>query len=100
MNKHYKNNERELVKVVNYFKRQSKILIGEGKLGDEHKKIEDTVDLFVTQMESHANTRASILEERDYLNKLVKDNAECPKCHTKDMIKLVGTEKNAKGWKS
>lgn len=100
MNKHYKSNERELVKVVSYFKRQSKILIAGGKLGDEHKQIGETVDRFVEQMDNHANTRAFILEQRDYLNKLVKDNAECPKCHTKDMIKLVGTEKNEKGWKS
>ena len=100
MNKNYKSNERELVKVVNYFKRQSKMLIAEGRLGDEHQKIEDTVDRFIQQMDSHANIRAAILEQRDYLNKLVKDNAECPKCHTKDMIKIVGTEKNEKGWKS
>jgi len=100
MNKNFKSNERELVKVVNFFKRQSKKLIGEGKLGEEHAKIEDTVDHFITQMELHANARAFILEQRAFLNKLVKDNAECPKCHTKDMIKLVGTEPNQKGWKS
>lgn len=75
-------------------------MIDEGKLGEEHRKIEDTVDHFIEQMELHANTRAFILEQRVYLNKLVKDSAECPKCHTKDMIKLVGTEANEKGWKS
>jgi hypothetical protein len=100
MNKYFKPHERELVKVVNFFKRQSKKLIGEGKLGEEHKKIEDTVDRFIEQIEHHANTRAFILEQRVYLNRLVKDDAECPKCHTKDMIKLVGTERNEKGWKS
>lgn len=100
MNTNFKPNERELIKVVNYFKRQSKKLIAEGKLGEEHRQIENTVDRFLEQMEAHANTRAFILEQHEYLNKLVKDNAECPKCHTRDMIKLTGTEKNDKGWKS
>ncbi|MBT1703373.1 hypothetical protein [Chryseosolibacter indicus] len=100
MNKHFKNNERELVKVATFFKKQSKKLIEEGKLGEEHKKVEEAVDKFVEQMENHANSRAFILEQREYLKKLVKDDAECPKCHSKDMLKLVGTETNEKGWKS
>jgi DNA-directed RNA polymerase subunit RPC12/RpoP len=100
MNKHFKSNERELVKVATFFKRQSKKLIGEGKLGEEHKKVEEAVDRFVEQMEKHAEVRAFILEQREYLNKLVKDEAECPSCHKKDLLKLVGTDKNEKGWKS
>jgi hypothetical protein len=100
MNKHFKNNERELVKVATFFKRQSKILIDEGKLGEEHRKVEEAVDKFVDQMDKHADARAFILDQREQLVKLVKDNAECPTCHKKDMLKLVGTEKNEKGWKS
>jgi hypothetical protein len=100
MKDHFKQNERELVKIANYFKRQSKKLIGEGKLEVEQNKVEEAVDKFVEQMTHHATTRAAILEQRDYLQKLVKDNAECPKCRTRDMIKLVGTDKNEKGWKS
>lgn len=100
MNKHFKPNERELVKVATFFKKQSRKLIGEGKLGEEHAKVEEAVDRFVEQMEHHANARASLLQEREYLNKLVKDDAECPNCHKRDMLKLIGTEKNEKGWKS
>jgi hypothetical protein len=99
MNKHYKSNERELVKVATFFKKQSKKLIGEGKLGEEHNKVQEAVDHFIQQMDQHANTRAFILEQREYLNKLVKDNPECPKCHTNDKLKLAGTSKNEKGWK-
>jgi hypothetical protein len=100
MNKHFKSNERELVKVATFFKKQSRKLIEEGKLGEEHKKVEEAVDRFVEHMNQHANTRAFILEQRQELHKLVKDNATCPNCHKKDMLKLVGTEKNEKGWKS
>jgi hypothetical protein len=100
MNKHFKSNERELVKVATFFKKQSRRLIEEGKLGEEHKKVEESVDRFIDHLEQHANARAFILEQRETLNKLVKDEAECPSCHKKDMLKFVGTEKNEKGWKS
>jgi hypothetical protein len=100
MNKNFKSNERELVKVATFFKKQSKKLIAEGKLGEEHKKVEDAVDKFVEQMNHHADSRAFILDQREQLKKLVKDNAECPSCHSSNMLKLVGVEKNDKGWKS
>jgi hypothetical protein len=100
MNKNFKANERELVKVATFFKRQSKKLIEEGKLGEEHKKVEEAVDKFVDHMNRHADSRAFILEQRDSLNKLVKDDASCPTCQKKDMLKFVGTELNDKGWKS
>jgi len=100
MNKNFKANERELVNVVTYFKRQSKKLVSEGKLGEENRQIEQTVDRFIEQINSHADVRAAILEQRKQLNTIVKDDVVCPKCRTKDMIKLVGTEKNEKGWRS
>jgi hypothetical protein len=100
MNKHFKNNERELVKVASYFKRQSKKLIGEGKLGEEHLKVGEAVDRFIEQMENHADSRAHIMQQRDTLKKLVKDYAVCPRCNTGDKLRLVGSEKNEKGWKS
>jgi hypothetical protein len=88
------------VKIATFFKRQSRKLIETGKLGEEHKNVEQAVDQFIQQMDQHANTRALILEQREYLNKLVKDNPECPKCHTNDKLKIVGTAKNEKGWRS
>lgn len=100
MNKHFKANERDLIKVATFFKKQSKKLISEGKIGEEHKTVEEAVDRFIEHMNTHADTRAFVLEQRDYLNKLVKDNAQCPQCHTNNMLKFAGTEKNEKGWKS
>lgn len=72
----------------------------EGKLSEEHKKVEEAVDHFLAHLSNHADSRAFVLEQREYLNKLVKDNAGCPKCHTNEKLKIVGTEKNEKGWKS
>lgn len=100
MNKNFRQNERELVKVATFFKKQSRKLIAEGKLGEENIKVEQAVDRFIEHLDQHANTRAFILEQREYLKKLVKDNAQCPQCQQRDMLKLVGSEKNEKGWKS
>ncbi len=100
MNKNFKPNERELVKVATFFKKQSKKLIAEGKLGAENKNVQEAVDRFIGHMDQHADARAFVLGQREYLKKLVKDNAQCPQCHSRDMLKLVGSEKNEKGWKS
>jgi hypothetical protein len=100
MNPNFKSNERELVKIAIFFKKESKRLIEEGKLGEEHKKVEEAVDRFIEHIEQHANTRQTILEQRESLTKLVKDDASCPTCNKKDMLKLVGTEANEKNWKS
>ena len=100
MNKNFKPNERELIKIATFFKKQSKKLIAEGKLGEENKQVAEGVDRFIEHMNNHANTRAFILEQRDYLKKLVKDNAQCPQCHSSNLLKLAGAEKNGKGWKS
>ena len=57
MNPNFKNNERELVKIATYFKKESKRLIEEGKLGEEHKKVEEAVDKFI---ESRTDTFARL----------------------------------------
>jgi hypothetical protein len=88
------------VKIAIYFKKESKRLIEAGKLGEEHKKVEEAVDRFIEHINNHADTRQSILEQRETLTKLVKDDASCPTCNKKDMLKLVGTEANEKNWKS
>lgn len=100
MNKNFNQNERDLVKLASFFKKQSIKLMDQGMLGAEHKKVQDAVDRFLEHLNNHVDTRAFVLEQRDFLNKLVKDNARCPKCFTSDKLKVVGTEKNEKGWKS
>lgn len=99
MNKNFTAGERELINVVNYFKRQSKKLISEGKLGEEHVKIQETVDRFVEQMEGHADYRAAILEKRLQIGRIIKDDVSCPKCHSREFVKATGVDKNEKGWK-
>lgn len=92
--------ERELIKLVNYFKKRGEILIIENKLGDEYKQMLETCDKLVEQLSIHARNRQQVLLEREQLQGMVKDNAQCPSCKSNTHLKIIGTEKNAKGWKS
>ena len=100
MNKHFNQNERDVAKLAAFFKKESIRLMEAGRLSEDHKKVQEAVDHFLSHLNSHADMRASVLEQREYLSKLVKDNAVCPKCGSSDKLKITGTEKNEKGWKS
>lgn len=100
MNKNFNQNERDVAKLAEFFKKESIRLMDAGRLSEDHKKVQDAVDHFLTHLNNHADMRASMLEQRQYLNKLVKDNAVCPKCGSSEKLKVTGTDKNEKGWKS
>ncbi len=100
LNKNFNPSERELVRLANYFKKQSRKLIDAGKLSEELSTVEGAVDRFVAHLENHASLRAAVLEQREQLKKLVRDDAVCPQCGKSEMLKVVGMETNEKGWKS
>jgi hypothetical protein len=100
MNKNFNQKERDIVKLASFFKKESLRLMAAGRLGEETRNVQEAVDSFLNHIEHHANTRAFLNEQREYLNHLVKDNAACPKCQSKDKLKVIGAEKNDKGWKS
>jgi hypothetical protein len=100
MDQNLKPEERELVKLVNYFKKRGEILIIENKLGDEYSQMLETCDKLVEQLQLHAKNRETVLKEREQLQNMVRDNAKCPSCNSNEMIKVIGVEKNEQGWKS
>ena len=100
MNTNFNQRERDVAKLAGFFKKESIRLMEQGKLSEDHKKVQEAVDHFLEHLNNHANIRLAVLEQREYLNKLVKDNAACPKCNSREKIKIVGTEKNEKGWRS
>ena len=100
MDQNLKPEERELIKLVNYFKKRGEILIVENKLGDEYSQMLETCDRLVEQLEVHAKNRQVVLTEREQLQNMVKDNAKCSSCSSNEMIKVIGTDTNEKGWKS
>ncbi len=100
MDPNLRQEERELIKLVNYFKKRGEIMIIENKLGDEYRQMLETCDKLVEQLQLHATNRDMVIRERDQLSSMVKDNAQCPGCKSAAQLKVIGTEKNEKGWKS
>ncbi|MBL7931831.1 MAG: hypothetical protein JNL60_08015 [Bacteroidia bacterium] len=100
MNPDLKPEERELYKLVHYFKKRAEVLIIENKLDDEYKQMLDTCDKLTAQLDQHALQRSAIMAEREQLRNIIKDNARCPKCESNAQIKVIGTDTNEQGWKS
>jgi len=95
-----KPNERELIRLVNFFKKKTKVMAQENKSIDEYAQLLETGDKLVEQINVHASNRDLVEGERKKLNALVKENAACPKCAKSNQLKLVGTDKSPEGWKS
>ncbi|MCE3229085.1 MAG: hypothetical protein K0S32_3636 [Bacteroidetes bacterium] len=100
MNPEFNQEERELIKLVGFFKKRAERMIEEKKVGEEYKQLIETCEKLVEQLHVHAKNREIVLGERQQLSNLVKDNARCPKCDSMDQLKMIGTDKNEQGWKS
>ena len=72
MDQLFKQEERELIKLVNYFKKRGEIMIIENKLGEEYRQMLETCDKLVSQLELHAKNRDIIIREREQLKNMVK----------------------------
>lgn len=99
MSQKLKDNEKELIKLVNFFKRRADKLILEGKLSEEHKEIIAACEKLIEALQAHATNREEVLTQQNFLTTFIKDNAHCPKCHKNTHLRFVGTEKNEQGWK-
>lgn len=97
MNDELNADEREVVKLVGFFKKRAERMISENKLDPAYSQLIETCDKFVEQLTLHAQKRNLILQNRDALKNLVKDNARCPECESNEMLKLIGTDTNEKG---
>lgn len=95
-----KPNEREVIKLTNHFGKRAEKLIKAGKLSAEHQQVSESCEKLAAQIYAHAAAREQILQKREKLLKIVQDNAACPKCNKPSHLKLVGTAKHEKGWKS
>ena len=100
MGPNLKENERELIKLINFFRKRAEILIKTDKLDAEYIKLIEACEKLVGQLAAHAEHRAEILLQRETLKNIIKDNAACPKCQKSNQLKLIGVDKNDKGWKS
>lgn len=92
--------ERELIRLVNYFKRKVKVLTAENKLKEDYSEMIQTCEKFVDQIAVHASHRDAVIEDRERLKGLIKEQALCPRCAKNFNLKLIGTDKSPEGWKS
>ncbi|QMU28914.1 hypothetical protein [Adhaeribacter radiodurans] len=95
-----KPNEREVVKLTNYFSKRAEKLVKLGKLSPEHQQVSESCTKLADQIFANAAAREAILEKRAKLRKIVQDHATCPQCHKNTYLKLTGTVRNEKGWQS
>jgi hypothetical protein len=99
MSQNLKDNERELIKQVNYFKKRAEKMLSEGKVDEDHRQLIESCEKLVDTVHLHAGKRSEVMEQRDALKGMIKDNAACPKC-TKNMhLKLAGIDTADNGWK-
>ncbi|GAB3811627.1 hypothetical protein [Pontibacter rugosus] len=99
MNKALKANERELIKLIRFFSKRASLLMETGELSLEHEQLTQACEKLETQLLTHADNRAAILDKRERLNNIIQDNAQCPKCHKADMLKQQSVATNEHGWK-
>ncbi|WP_242917628.1 hypothetical protein [Pontibacter liquoris] len=95
-----KANERELIKLIRFFSKRAALLMETGTLSQEHEQLTNACQNLETQLYTHAQNRLAILDKRERLQKLIEDNAQCPKCGKADMLKKTGVATNEHGWKS
>lgn len=100
MNQYLKPNERELIKLVKFFSKRAEQLMLEGTLSEDNKQLTDACENLTTMVYKHAEVREQITNKREKLKAIIKDNATCPKCGHNTHLKLVGTARHEKGWKT
>jgi hypothetical protein len=100
MQQSLKSNERELIKLIKFFRKRADQLIQEGQLSEEHQQLGIACEKLTSQIFNHASIREQVTAKRDKLRQLIKDNAACPKCQQSNQLKLVGSARHEKGWKS
>ncbi|MEJ8800564.1 hypothetical protein [Pontibacter sp. H249] len=94
-----KANERELIKLIRFFSKRATLLMETGELSQEHEQLTAACQNLEQQLYKHAENRAAILDKRERLEKVIEDNAYCPKCQKADMLKKNGVAANEHGWK-
>lgn len=98
--KNLKANERELLKLINFFRKRAEKLILTGELNPEEQQVTQACQNLANTLNQHAAMRAAIMEKREKLANIVKDQAKCPKCQSNSHLKYTGVAYSEQGWKS
>ncbi len=96
MDLQYNADERELLKLVQFFRKQADRLQNE----ESYPQMIATCDKLIEQLDIHVKSREQVLASNEQLKGLVKDNASCPQCEKNANLKLVGVDLSPQGWKN
>lgn len=95
----YNADERELIKLIHFFKKQADKLVKEGKLDEDQNQVKDACEKLLVRLEEHVINREEVTEQREKLKTIVQDNAQCPQCNQNSHLKFISVDTHAKGWK-
>jgi hypothetical protein len=96
MEEKYNADERELVKLVAFFRKHAERLNGD----ENYPHMMETCDRLLEQLDIHVKSREAVLASRDQLDSLVQDNAACPRCEKSANLKMIGVDISPQGWKN
>lgn len=96
----FKSDERELLRLVTYFKKRAEILIIENRLGEEYRQLFEACDTLAQQLQAHVLYRTQVSNDQKQLQSMVNDHASCPQCQRPDFFKKNGIDLSPQGWKS
>ncbi len=99
MNQNLNPEERELIKLANFFSKNARQLMTENLISEEHQQLIASCEKIVNSLNTHADYRASVLEQREVLGSMIKDNASCPHCESNGYLKIIGVDTEHEGWK-
>lgn len=91
-------NEKEVIKLIHQFKKRVTALKEEGKYEDDVEPIFTSFETLLKKLENHAAIRSEVTGRRDQMKNLIKDNAVCPKCNSRQLLKHTGERKVEEGW--
>ena len=98
MNQNLNQEEREVVKLALFFQKNAKRIIEEKALDENHLELSDSCEKIITALNTHADFRASVLQQQQELQSAIQDNAVCPKCEGVEYLKHIGVD-STEEWK-
>ncbi|WP_207431986.1 hypothetical protein [Sabulibacter ruber] len=100
MKQHITENEREVIKLITFFKKRGERLAAEGALTQEHEELNAACERLTQKIYNHADFRQQVLDKHETLKRIIEDNAQCPSCSKSDMLKKTDVATTELGWKS
>ncbi|WP_181304044.1 hypothetical protein [Rufibacter sp. XAAS-G3-1] len=99
MKQHITENEKEVIKLIAFFKKRGERLAAEGTLTQEHEELNAACERLTEKIYNHADFRQRVLGKHETLKTIIEDHAQCPTCQKSDHVKKKTVVTNELGWK-